>query len=149
MKKVTLGLNGPKVSVIGLGGMSFSDFYGKTTEKNTHNILDKAIDYGINLIDTANIYGLGQSEVAIGNYFKKKPSSKSKFIICTKASIEINKDSRRINNSYSHLEKEIDKSLKKLNVPVIDLFYIHRKNPNVSIEVIMESLIKTYKKRKN
>ena len=71
MKKVTLGLNGPKVSVIGLGGMSFSDFYGKTTEKNTHNILDKAIDYGINLIDTANIYGLGQSEVAIGNYFKK------------------------------------------------------------------------------
>ena len=71
MKKVTLGLNGPKVSVIGLGGMSFSDFYGKTTEKNTHNILDKAIDYGINLIDTANIYGLGQSEVAIGNYFQK------------------------------------------------------------------------------
>ena len=51
--------------------MSFSDFYGKTTEKNTHNILDKAIDYRINLIDTANIYGLGQSEVAIGNYFKK------------------------------------------------------------------------------
>ena len=71
MKKVNLGLNGPKVSVIGLGGMSFSDFYGKTTEKNTHNILDKAIDYGINLIDTANIYGLGQSEMAIGNYLKK------------------------------------------------------------------------------
>lgn len=148
MKKVTLGLNGPKVSVIGLGGMSFSDFYGKTTEKNTHNILDKAIDYRINLIDTANIYGLGQSEVSIGNYFKKKPSSKSKFIICTKASIEIRKDIRRINNSYSHLEKEIDKSLKKLNVPVIDLFYIHRKDPNVSIEIIMESLLKLIKKGK-
>ena len=148
MKKVTLGLNGPKVSVIGLGGMSFSDFYGKTTEKNTHNILDKAIDYRINLIDTANIYGLGQSEVAIGNYFKKKPSYKSKFIICTKASIEIRKDIRRINNSYSHLEKEIDKSLKKLNVPVIDLFYIHRKDPNVSIEIIMESLLKLIKKGK-
>ena len=148
MKKVTLGLNGPKVSVIGLGGMSFSDFYGKTTEKNTHNILDEAIDYGINLIDTANIYGLGQSEMAIGNYFKKKPSSNSKFIICTKASIEINKDSRKINNSYAHLEKEIDKSLKKLNVPVIDLFYIHRKNPYVSIEVIMASLLKLIKKGK-
>ena len=118
--------------------MSFSDFYGKTTEKNTHNILDKAIDYRINLIDTANIYGLGQSEVAIGNYFKKT-SSKSKFIICTKASIEIRKDIRRINNSYSHLEKEIDKSLKKLNVPVIDLFYIHRKNPNVSIELLWKA----------
>ena len=148
MKKVTLGLNGPKVSVIGLGGMSFSDFYGKTTEKKSHNILDKAIDYGINLIDTANIYGLGQSELAIGNYFKKKPSSKSKFIICTKASIEINKDSRKINNSYSYLEKEIDKSLKKLNLASIDLFYIHRKNPNVSIEVIMESLLKLKKKGK-
>ena len=148
MKKVTLGLNGPKVSVIGLGGMSFSDFYGKTTEKNTHNILDKAIDYRINLIDTANIYGLGQSEVAIGNYFKKKPSTKSKFIICTKASIEIRKDIRRINNSYSHLEKEIDKSLRKLNVPLIDLFYIHRKNPNVSIEIIMESLLKLKEKGK-
>ena len=77
MKKVTLGLNGPKVSVIGLGGMSFSDFYGKTTEKNTHNILDEAIDYGINLIDTANIYGLGQSEMAIGNYLKKPSSNQN------------------------------------------------------------------------
>ena len=64
-----------------------------------------------------------------------------------KASIEINKDSRKINNSYAHLEKEIDKSLKKLNVPVIDLFYIHRKNPNVSIE-IMASLLKLIKKGK-
>lgn len=148
MKKISLGLNGPKVSVIGLGGMSFSDFYGKTTEKNTHNILDEAIDYDINLIDTANIYGLGQSESAIGNYFKKKPSSRLKFIICTKASIEIDKDQRRINNSLSHLEKEIDKSLKRLNIPVIDLFYIHRKNPNLSIEIIMDSLLKLIKKGK-
>ena len=57
MQQRQLGINGPKISAIGIGAMSFSDFYGATSEANSHAILRAAMDRGVTHIDTADVYG--------------------------------------------------------------------------------------------
>ena len=68
MQMRRLGKNGPEVAPIGYGAMSFSDFYGPTTESASHAILDLMRDRGANHLDTSNIYGNGRSETWIGSY---------------------------------------------------------------------------------
>lgn len=73
MKKRKLGFDGPEVSAIGLGGMSFSGIFGTTNKEESFECLDAARDHGITFIDTAEIYGKGLSEELIGEY--RKPVS--------------------------------------------------------------------------
>ena len=68
MKTRSLGKNGPQVHPVGIGAMSFSNFYGPTNEAESHAILDAAMDAGVTHIDTANVYGMGTSETVIGSY---------------------------------------------------------------------------------
>ena len=70
MEKRKLGANGPEVSAVGYGAMSFSDMYGPTNETQSHAILNTCRDLGVTQIDTANVYGVGKSETAIGSYLK-------------------------------------------------------------------------------
>ncbi len=147
MKKRRLLQSGKLVSEIGLGCMSFAGFYGPTDEKEAHNTLNTALDYGIDFLDTANIYGMGVSETMIGNYIKNNGNP---FVIATKASISRDPESneRTFDNSSQHLEAELNKSLERLGVDNVDLFYIHRRDPRIPIEDVMETLLKFKKEGK-
>ena len=71
MQQRQIGKTGQKISAIGIGAMSFTNFYGETSENQSHDILKTALDYGVSHIDTANVYGGGLAEQVIGNFLKK------------------------------------------------------------------------------
>ncbi len=149
MKKRKLGANGPEISAIGYGAMSFSDMYGPTNEAESHAILDALRDLGVTHLDTANIYGMGKSENAIGTYLKANPGVRDEFIIATKATITKDADGNRfLDNSAEHLEAELDKSLQRLGLDYVDLFYAHRRDPRFTPEETAANLGRLVEKGK-
>lgn len=135
MKTRKLGANGPEIGEIGYGAMSFSDMYGPTNEAESHAVLNACRDLGVTHLDTANIYGMGKSENALGSYLKANPGARDEFVIATKASITRDADGNRcFDNSAEHLEAELDKSLQRLGVDCVDLFYAHRRDPRFTPE---------------
>ncbi len=141
MKQREMGKGGPKVSCIGVGAMSFAEFYGPTTEENSYAILHAALEAGVTHIDTANVYGMGRSEKAIGQFMKDNPGTRDQFHIATKASITRDADGNRFfDNSAEHLEAELDKSLTALGTDHVDLFYVHRRQADRPIEEVAETL---------
>jgi len=149
MEQRKLGKNGPEVSAIGYGAMSFSDMYGPTNEAESHAILDTCRDLGVTLLDTANIYGMGKSESAIGSYLKAHPGARDAFVIATKATITTDAEGKRaFDNSAEHLEAELDKSLKRLGVDCVDLFYAHRRAPDFPPEELAGNLGRLVEKGK-
>ena len=136
-----LGKNGPEVFPIGIGGMSFSPTYGPVTEEESWAVLDAAMELGVDHIDTANIYGMGQSESFIGGYLSDRgQEARDFFRIATKAAIEDRDGKRVVNNSPEHLAAELDKSLGRLGVERIDLYYIHRRDHSIPIEDVTGTL---------
>ena len=116
------------MGAIGIGAMSFTDFYGKTTEDQSQSILSTAMELGVNHIDTSDIYGKGLSEERIGLFLKRSPVAKNFFKIATKGGIEIDEaGNSRFNNSREYMTAALDKSLKRLGVEQIELYYIHRR----------------------
>lgn len=149
MGKRKLGANGPEIGAIGYGAMSFSDMYGPTNETESHAILDACRDIGVTHLDTANVYGMGKSESAIGSYLKANPSACEEFIIATKATITRDPDGNRVfDNSAEHLEAELDKSLRRLGVDCVGLFYAHRRDPRLSPEETADNLGRLVEKGK-
>jgi len=143
MEKRKLGKYGTEVSPIGIGAMSFSNFYGPTNEEESHKILVKALDQGISHIDTANVYGAGASEAAIGSFLAKQGSKRNDlFSIATKVGIKgnIQTGKTEFDNSPNYLKKELDDSLRRLGVESIDLYYIHRRDQSRPIEDVTETL---------
>ncbi len=143
MQKRKLGKHGVEVSPIGIGAMSFSNFYGPTSEVESHKILAEALDQGISHIDTANVYGAGASEAAIGSFLAKQGSKRNTlFSIATKVGIKgnIKTGKTEFDNSPDYLKKELDRSLNRLGVESIDLYYIHRRDQNTPIEEVTETL---------
>ena len=136
-----LGKDGPLVHPIGIGAMSFSDFYGTATEEGSHAILSAAIDHGVNHLDTANIYGMGRSEETIGRFLKQQGSrAQDFFTIASKGGITRGNPERPFNNSREHLNEELDKTLTKLGVECIDLYYIHRRDQSMPLEEVVDVL---------
>ncbi|MCE2516495.1 MAG: aldo/keto reductase [Alphaproteobacteria bacterium] len=134
MSPRSLGRNGPQVHPIGIGAMSFSNFYGPAIEEQSHAVLSAAIDHGVNHLDTANIYGMGQSEEAIGSFLKKQGArAQDFFTIASKGGIDRTSDERPFNNTRDYLKAELDQSLRRLGVEAIDLYYIHRRDPDVPL----------------
>ncbi|OYU39607.1 MAG: aldo/keto reductase [Pseudorhodobacter sp. PARRP1] len=123
MKTRKLGRNGPEISALGLGAMSFGGIFGDTTEAESLACLDAMLAHGINFIDTANIYGMGISETIIGKWLA---SRRPNVTIATKASF-VAGPPRRIDNSEAHLRAELEASLKRLGRDHVELFYIHRR----------------------
>ena len=124
------------VSQLGFGALSFAGFFGATDEDTSLATLDAALKAGINFWDTANIYGMGVSETVIGKYIA---AHKPDIVLATKGGI-VPGPPRRIDNSASHLREELEKSLTKLQVDRVDLYYIHRHDPDRPIEEIVETL---------
>ena len=142
MQSRQLGRDGPIIHQIGFGAMSFSDFYGATNELESHSILDMALEAGVTHIDTSNVYGMGRSETVIGSYLKANPQARDHFSIATKGGITRNPNGpgNIFNNSLEHLQTELDNSLKRLGVEAVDLYYLHRRDANVPIEEVTETL---------
>ncbi|MEM1237539.1 MAG: aldo/keto reductase [Pseudomonadota bacterium] len=134
-------IGGREVSVLGVGGMSFSDFYGATNEAESHAVLDAAVEAGVTHIDTANIYGMGKSESAIGTWLADRGGREGLFI-ATKAGIArgVGAAAGNFDNSAAYLESELDGSLKRLGADHVDLFYIHRRDQSIPIEDVAGTL---------
>lgn len=146
-----IGKYGPQIYPIGIGAMSFTNFYGPCDDKQANDVLKTALDLGINHIDTSNVYGNGVSEDRIGAFLSKNgKNAKEFFSIATKAAIYRDpiSGSRAFNNTFLHLEEELDKSLKRMGVDNVDLFYVHRRDSKIPIEEVTESLSKLVKKGK-
>jgi len=146
MQQRHLGQSGLMTSPIGIGAMSFSDFYGPTDESASHAILDAALELGVTHIDTANVYGMGRSETVIGTFLKANPGARDQFQIATKAAITRDPDGTRyFDNSAAHLEAELDKSLTRMGIDCVDLFYAHRHDAKLPIEEATENLARLVK----
>jgi aryl-alcohol dehydrogenase-like predicted oxidoreductase len=136
MKHRQLGPDGPMVSAIGLGCLSFGGIFGATTPDDSLRCLDAAWDQGITFLDTANIYGAGVSETVIGDWLRTR---KHRPVIATKAGI-VPGANRRIDNSAAYLRAELEGSLRRLGTDHVDLFYIHRHEADRPIEEVAHTL---------
>jgi aryl-alcohol dehydrogenase-like predicted oxidoreductase len=137
MKHRNLGKNGPKVSALGLGCMGMSELYGPADEKSGFEVIHKAYECGINFFDTADMYGKGNNEILLGNAIK---AFRDKIIIATKCGIERIGDDMRFNNAPEYIKKACYASLKRLKTDLIDVYYLHRYNPEIPIEISMGAM---------
>lgn len=128
--------DGPSVSALGLGCLSFGGLFGATDLAESHACLDAAMDHGINFLDVANIYGGGVSEQVIGAWLATRPSRP---VLATKAGI-VTGPPRGINNGATYLRRELEGSLRRLGVDYVDLFYLHRRDPAHPIEDVAETM---------
>jgi aryl-alcohol dehydrogenase-like predicted oxidoreductase len=129
-----LGTSGLKVSVIGLGTNQFG---GKVSQKIAIEIIDSALDVGINFVDTADVYQEGRSEEYIGNALEGK---RDKVLIATKVYHPTNDDPNARGASRKHILQGIEASLKRLKTDYIDLYQIHRWDPETQIEETLRTL---------
>lgn len=134
--KRQLGANGPMVGAIGFGGMSIAGAYGPTNIDDGLAALDAAHTAGIDFWDTANIYGMGQSETIMGQYLAQ---SGADVVLATKASI-VPGPPRHYRNDADHLRSELEQSLTRLGRDKVELFYIHRREAERPIEEVVETL---------
>lgn len=110
------------VSEIGLGCWSFGGAYGPTTEAEAHDTLSAALDLGVDFLDTANVYGMGQSETIIGSFLK---GQQDLFTIATKGGIRRDPATgkRSFDNKPDYLRAELEASLTRLGIEQVDLYY--------------------------
>lgn len=143
MRQRTFGTGGPSVGAVGLGCMSFGGFYGPTTEAESHACLAAALETGTTHWDTANVYGPEISETVLGTFFKANPGARGKVHLATKGGIKRKAGSteRSFDNTAEHLREALTASLRRLGTDHVDLYYIHRRDPSVPVETVMDTLL--------
>jgi aryl-alcohol dehydrogenase-like predicted oxidoreductase len=149
MKKFKLGSQGLTVSRLGLGCMGMSEFYGAMNEVESVATIHRAIELGVNLLDTADIYGLGENERLVGRALKDR---RNQAIVATKFGNVRDTQGKflGVNGRPEYVRQCCDASLKRLGMEVIDLYYQHRVDPQVPIEETvgaMSELVKAGKVR--
>ncbi|MFI6204887.1 aldo/keto reductase [Streptomyces sp. NPDC051041] len=134
IEKVRLGTDGPEVGVQGLGCMGMSFAYGPADAGESRATLERALELGITLYDTADAYGAGENERFLSPFFK---AHRDEVVVATKFALSIPPDDptkRIIRNDPPYIRQAVEASLKRLDVDVIDLYYMHRRDVAVPIE---------------
>ncbi len=132
MKTRKLGLGGPEVSAVGLGCMGMSAFYGGADEGQSIDVIHRALDLGVTLFDTAEMYGPHTNEVLLGKALKGR---RDQAFIATKFGINRQADgSAVVDGSPANVRRAVEGSLSRLGVDHIDLYYQHRMDPDTPIE---------------
>ncbi|WP_061335423.1 aldo/keto reductase [Streptomyces scabiei] len=145
-----LGTDGPEVGVQGLGCMGMSFAYGPSDAAESRATLERALELGVTLYDTAHAYGAGENERFLSPFFK---AHRDEFVVATKFGLAIDPDDptgRIIRNDTAHIRESVEGSLRRLDVGVIDLYYMHRRDVRVPIEEsvgVMAELVREGKVR--
>jgi aryl-alcohol dehydrogenase-like predicted oxidoreductase len=148
MKKSTiLGNSTLNVNRIGLGCMGMSEFYGSFNDAESIKTLHKAIDLGVNLFDTADMYASGANEKLVGKAFKGRWNE---IILATKFAVMRgpNGEWLGLNGQPEYIKKACEQSLLNLGTEAIDLYFMHRQDPKVEIEVIVGAMAELVKEGK-
>jgi aryl-alcohol dehydrogenase-like predicted oxidoreductase len=133
MKQRQLGRSGLTVSALGLGCMGMSEFYGARDEAEASATIHQALDLGVTLLDTADMYGRGHNEELIGRAIRDR---REQVVLATKFGIVRSDDplERGISGKPGYVRQACEASLRRLDVEVIDLYYQHRVDLNTPIE---------------
>lgn len=146
MKMRKLGRNGPEVSAVGLGCMGMSAFYGAADEAQSIAVIHRALDLGVSLFDTAEMYGPHTNEVLLGKALKGR---RDEAFIATKFGINRQPDGSAITDgSPANVRRAVEGSLSRLGVDHIDLYYQHRIDPNTPIEETVGAMAELVKEGK-
>lgn len=135
MNKTNLfGNSNQQVSRIGLGCMGMSGTYGAAHDETSIQTIQRALDLGCNFIDTADVYGFGHNEELVGQAIKNHRTNVFLASKCGLSSPTKNMSNLVIKGTPDYIYEACNNSLKRLNVDVIDLYYLHRLDPNVAVE---------------
>jgi aryl-alcohol dehydrogenase-like predicted oxidoreductase len=148
MKKSTiLGNSTLSINRIGLGCMGMSEFYGSFNDAESINTLHKAIDLGVNFFDTADMYASGANEKLVGKAFKGRWNE---IVLATKFAVMRgpNGEWLGLNGQPEYIKKACEQSLLNLGTEAIDLYFMHRQDPKVEIEVIVGAMAELVKEGK-
>lgn len=144
MRQVRIGRTDIQSSALGLGCMGMSEFYGPADDAESLSVLERALELGITHFDTSDIYGRGHNERLLGRFLKGR---RGRVVLSSKWGILRDPDGppgstydRDLDNSPEHLARAVEGSLRRLGTDCIDLYYVHRLDPDRPVEEVVGAM---------